>query len=306
MYKNLRVDDPKTTVIEGLKIAKATGYEGIEVNMEEIAQLVQERSIDYVKSLFSDAGITIGGWLLPSAWKEDYKYVSPSWEDVKFTWRGGERQLQNLLKALPDFAKIGQELGCGRVYTWILTFSDEMDYDDNFRWHVERLHPVVDILRDFNCRLGLEWQAPKTLRKGRKYEFIKDMKGTLELCREIEAGRGSVGLLLDSWHWYLSNGTLEDIRKLKAQQVVYVHICDAPPGIPMDRQIDLVRSVPGETGVIDLIGFLKCLEEIGYDGPVTPSVPGSKTLEGLSLQEEAQVNCNALVKLWQAAGLEAK
>ena len=303
MFKNLTLHDPNTTVVEDLQIAKNAGYDGLEVHIEEIAELVQEKSIDYVKDLFADAGMIVGGWCLPSPWIEDYEYVSPSWEDVKLTWRGGEEKYRNLLNSLPDLAKISQELGCKRAYTWILAFSDERDFDENFEWHVKQLRPIVDILKDFDCQLGLEWQAPKTLLDGRKFKFIMDMKGMLELCKEIEVGKDNVGLLIDSWHWHLSHGRVDDILNLRAEQVTYIHICDAPTGIPMDEQIDLVRAVSGETGVIDLVGFLKSLDQIGYDGPVTPSVPGSKTLEGLSTQEEAKVNCDSLVKLWQATGL---
>ena len=130
------------------------------------------------------------------------------------------------------------------------------------------------------------------------------MNEILELIREID--QDNVGLLLDSWHWYTSYGTLDDIRNLRSKgvEVIYVHMNDAPAGIPVDEQMDFVREVPGETGVIDLVGFLKGLKEVGYDGPVTPSTPGSKILKGMSLQEAAQVCYAALVKLWRLAGLD--
>ena len=300
MFKNLTLHVPDYTVFDDLQVAKNAGYDGLEVKIEEIARLVREKSIDYVEDCFAEAEIAVGGWCLPSPWIEDFKYVVPRWEDVELTWRGGEERQDNLLRALPNLARISQQLGCRWAYTWILTFSDDRDYAENFDWHVQQLRPVVEILKDFDVRLGLEWQAPlKNLRKGRRYDFIEDMSGMLELCREIEVGKDSVGLLVDSWHWHLSGGTLEDLQSLRAEQVAYVHICDAPAGIAPAEQIDLVREVCGETGVIDLVGFLKCLQQIGFDGPITPSVPGSKSLEGLSTLEEARANCESLEKLWR-------
>ena len=56
---------------------------------------------------------------------------------------------------------------------------------------------------------------------------------------------------------------------MRAEQIIHVHINDAPPGIPIDEQQDLVRELPGETGIIDIKGFLGLLRRIGYDGPVT-------------------------------------
>ena len=43
-----------------------------------------------------------------------------------------------------------------------------------------------------------------------------------------------------------SGGTLDEVRALRAEQVVYVHVNDAPPGVPLDDQIDNVRALPGE------------------------------------------------------------
>ena len=60
------------------------------------------------------------------------------------------------------------------------------------------------------------------------------------------------------------------LKALTPAQVVYVHVNDAPAGVPIDEQMDGVRALPGETGVIDIAGFLKALQGIGYDGPVTP------------------------------------
>jgi len=149
-----------------------------------------------------------------------------------------------------------------------------------------------------NCWLGLEFLGPKTIRQGHKYEFIHTLDGMLELCEAI--GTGNVGLLLDSWHWYTSYGTLEDITKLKPEQVVYVHINDAPDGVPIDEQIDSIRRLPGETGVIDLVGFLRALKQIGYDGPVTPE-PFSDKVRGLAPEEAASLTMRYLDEVWKRA-----
>ncbi len=51
--------------------------------------------------------------------------------------------------------------------------------------------------------------------------------------------------------------------------VVTVHINDAPKHLGPDEQLDNVRALPGETGLLDVTGFLQALQQIGYDGPVT-------------------------------------
>lgn len=285
MFKNLSTGaiGISVSLTEGIELAKNTGFEGIDIGIGGIADLAEKESIDYVKSLFEDAGIKPGGWGLP------------------VNWRGEKSKFKEDLEKLPRLAKVGKEIGCTRVQTWVLSFSDERPFEENFEWHKARFHAVAEILKDYDCRLGLEFLGPKTIRQGHKYEFIYTMEGMLELCDAI--GTGNVGLLLDCWHWYTSGGTLEDMEKLTADQVVYVHVNDAPKGIPIDEQIDSVRRLPGETGVIDLVGFLKILDKIGYDGPITPE-PFSERVNKIDDPEKAaRVTIEALNKAWREAGL---
>lgn len=268
---------------EGMRLAKSAGFQGIDVDIGYLSKLVEEKSVDYVKDMFDSAGLKMGAWGLPVNWRstgEDY--------------RSG---LENLKK----YAKIAQQLGCTRLSTWILPFSDELPFKENFEFHVKQFKPIGEILSEYGCWLGLEFIGPKTLRVGRKYEFIYTMQGMLELCDAI--GTGNMGLLLDSWHWYTSHGTLDDLKKLKPEQVVHVHINDAPAGIPVDEQIDNVRCLPGETGVIDLVGFLKCLNEIGCEAPVTPE-PFSQKLKDMPPMEAAKTVGDMLIKLWKEAGID--
>ncbi len=55
--------------------------------------------------------------------------------------------------------------------------------------------------------------------------------------------------------------------------------------------------------MIDLVGFLKCLDEIGYEGPVTPE-PFSDKVKELPPLEAAQITAKGLLKVWNAAGLQ--
>jgi sugar phosphate isomerase/epimerase len=115
-------------------------------------------------------------------------------------------------------------------------------------------------------------------------------------------GTGNVGLLLDVWHCYTAHVTLDDLKQLSKEDVVYVHINDAPAGIDTDDQIDNVRALPGETGVIPLPEIVGILNDIGYDGPVTPE-PFSKKLNEMAPEEAACTISKMLDKIWSEAGL---
>ena len=70
----------------------------------------------------------------------------------------------------------------------------------------------------------------------------------------------------------------------------------------IEEQIDNVRCLPGETGVIDLAGFLRALREIGYDGPVTPE-PFSRKLKEMTAVEAVKLTGKHLCEVWEKAGI---
>jgi sugar phosphate isomerase/epimerase len=285
MFKNLSPGaiGIRASLTDAIQLAKSYGFGGIDISIGEVAKLSEEKSVDYVKSLFSDAGLKMGGWGLP------------------VNWRGNEEEFQKGLETLPRWAKLGQEAGCIRVNTFVPPTSDERPFDENFEFHRRRFKAIAEILREYDCRFGLEFIGPKTSRINRKYEFIYTMGGMLKLCEAI--GTGNVGLLLDAWHWYTSHGTLDELRQLKANQVVYVHVNDAPANIPIDEQIDNIRCLPGETGVIPLVEFLRILNQVGYDGPITPE-PFSQKVNQMPPPEAAKVTAQTLDKVWREAGLK--
>lgn len=284
MFKNLNLGALgfEALFLETVQLAKVGGFQGVDLNPFEMNIILRTKSVNEVKGMLDEKGLKPGGWGLPV----DFK--------------GEEDAFQRDLKSLSVIAEVARNLGCPRVYTWITPFSDKLPFKENFDIHVKRLGIIADILEDHGCVLGLEFVAPKTSRVNHKYEFIYDMDGILRLRDAIRAK--NVGLLLDCWHWYTSHGTIDQLRRLKGKDVVYVHVNDAPPGIPVDEQMDLVRRLPGETGVIDVVGFLKTLRKIGYDGPVTPE-PFDKSLKEMSQEEAVKKTGKAMDKVWQSAGL---
>ena len=232
-----------------IEAARVGGFEGVEFAVNEVAGLVERHGAEHVRGLFEDAGLRPAAWSLPTDWRGD-----------EVTWRRD-------LEKLPRLATAAAAVGCPRTTTWVLPSSDELLFEENYRFHVERFTPIARILAEHGCQLGLEFVGPKTMRDSRRHPFIYTMAGMLEMGAEIGT---NVGLLLDCWHWYTSGGTLDELHALRPEQVVYVHVNDAPAGVPVDEQFDNVRALPGETGVIDITGFLQAMSAIGYDGPVAP------------------------------------
>lgn len=278
MYKNLNLGaiGVKATLAESIDYARRYGFLGIDFSITEALALSEKIGIDAVRSLFEDAGVFPGSWGFPVNYRQD-----------EATWRDG-------LMMLPTQAEFALELGCTRTATWILPASDDLTFRDNFEFHVNRLRPAAQILADYGCRFGLEFIGPKTLRTPRKHNFVYTMDGMLALAAAL--GTGNVGLLLDAWHVYTSYGSLDDVRRLSSDDVVTVHINDAPAGVAIEDQIDNVRALPGETGVIDIQGFLDALRAISYEGPVTAE-PFSQRLREMKPDDAVQATAAAMQKI---------
>jgi sugar phosphate isomerase/epimerase len=271
------------SLADTVALAAATGYAGIDFNIREAAGLAASTGLDHVRSLFNDAGVRPGLWSLPVAWRED-------------RWRDD-------LEELPRLATLGRDLGCTRTATWCPSWSDDRDYEANMRWHTERFRAIAKVLSDHDCRLGLEFLGPSTLRKGHQYEFIHTMDEMMGFFSEV--GTGNMGLLLDAWHLYSSGGSVSDLDRISADDVVTVHINDAPALTPLDELQDNVRFLPMETEVIDLPGFMKRLEAMGYDGPVTTE-PFNARINEVATEDPkraaAEVSA-AMDRLWRASSL---
>jgi sugar phosphate isomerase/epimerase len=267
---------------ETIDLAKQTGFDSIAFDIKEVEQLAGEMGVDGVKDLFASSGIKPGYWGSPVAWSNDDKRD----ED---------------LKSLSKRAALAREIGSTRATSGVMPGSNDRDFGENYKWTVERLKPVAEALNGEGCQLGIEFISPKTLRDTFKYEFIYTLGGTMELAASI--GTGNVGLLLDAWHLWQSGGDVSDIDQVTAKDVIAVHVNDAPVGIPRDEQQDLVRALPLETGVIDIVPFMRKLRDLGYDGPVMAE-PFSKRVEELAAKDPvaaAKETARSMDALWEAA-----
>ena len=255
---------------EALDLAHRTGWEGMDLPTSEALQLADQRGTEAVSELYAQSGLRVGGWGLPLNWREPYE--------------------KSALETLKRQAALAQKLDSTRCYTWLLPFSDQRPFRENFAFHVEQIQPIAEILAEHGCSLGLEFIGPRSMRASHRYGFIYTIEGMLSLAAAIGP---NVGLLVDAWHWHTGLGTLSDLYTLRLEDVVYVHINDAPADLPIDQLIDNKRALPGVTGVIDLKGFLSALGELGYNGPVTPE-PFDSSLATLSPEEASIRTLTAL------------
>ncbi|MEJ2703498.1 MAG: sugar phosphate isomerase/epimerase [Sedimentisphaerales bacterium] len=210
-------------------------------------------------------------------------------------FRRDEDRFKSDLAKLPRQADILKKLGVTRVATWITPGDRDLTYLQNFERHKRRFREVANVLNDNGIRLGLEFVGPRTSRARNRFPFICTQLGAMELVEAI--GTSNVGLLMDSWHWYTSHGTVEELLQLSNKDIVHVHVNDAPADVPIDEQRDNRRRLPVTTGVIDMKGFINALVKIGYDGPVECE-PFDQELRKMPDEEKLAKTIESLNRLW--------
>ena len=282
---------------DGVKFYKnlAPGHIGVRADQRQALEYAVKYGFDSITpnpgEFENKSSTEIQAWLLTMKQK-GVRYGAGG---LPVDFRRDEDRFQKDLARLPQQAGVLKQLGVDRIATWIPPGHSQLTYLQNFEQHKRRLREITKVLLDNDIRLGLEFVGPRTSRARYRFPFISTQFDMMELAEAI--GTPNVGLLLDSWHWYTSHGTVEELLRLSNKDVVHVHVNDAPSGIPVDEQIDNRRRLPVTTGVIDLKGFINALVKIGYDGPVECE-PFDQELRKMEQDAILQETIESLNRLW--------
>lgn len=226
---------------EQLTIAGEVGYDGLDIDIAGLKRRADEQGLEAVRELFSGHGVAPAGCGLP------------------IDWRAPDADFEAALGNLGPLAQFMVDIDCPRTFTYIAPTTDG-DPNEYWLFLVDRFRAIGDVLGDYGVRLGLEWIGPPHTRASGT-PVIWTMAQALQLIGEIDLF--NLGLLFDVWHWFTSEGTLDEIRDLYADQIVHVHWNDAP-NKPLADQVDSLREVPGR-GIIPLVDVYRALDEVGYE-----------------------------------------
>ncbi len=253
---------------EFVALSKRHGFAAVEFGIEWLAQKVETEGEEAARAWLVDQGIQHAAFWLPVPWRE---------EETKF--RDG-------LQALPSKARAAQAVQCTACITYIPPVIDG-DPKEFRAMMVRRFREVCAVLADYGVRFGIEWVAPAHFRRTGN-PVLWRMDQALDLCDEI--GAPNIGLLVDSFHWFCAQHSLDELKALPKERIVHVHINDAPDR-PVEEQVDNERVMPGD-GIIDLVGFLRALKAAGYEGAVSVEVL-SKTLPQQFSKDELAAKARA-------------
>ena len=231
---------------EMLALAKRFGLPGVDASFGAVRPLVEETSPASVRDLFAAHGA------LPA-----YMGFIPAGIFAP------EAEFMQSLDQFSENCAVAASVGCHRTGSY---FPNRMSLppDEARRILRDRTGILAERAEPHGVAIGLEFLGLRTFRLDEPHAFINNVPDTITMLRET--GRPNVGLILDSFHYFTSGGDLSQIRSLRAQDIVHLHVNDAPHADVMSLE-DTDRVLPGR-GVIDLVGWFQAIAEIGYDGYV--------------------------------------
>ena len=251
---------------QNLAAAKKYGYGAISYSPDALAA----ENIDAFKAmdLMGRYGVIISDFGLP----------------VRIT---GRDAFNESFPALEKAARDASALGIRRCCTWMLSFSNEFEYAENFENHVKMFRLIAGVLNEYGILFGVEFLGPAPIMNSGKFKFIRTLPQMLELCDAV--GTGNMGVLLDAHHCYCSGLRGDEFKRYirRDKDITLVHLNDDSAAAPANELNDSPRYYIGEPGggANDLPAFLGALADLGYTGPVIVE-PFSEALKAIDNDDE--------------------
>jgi 2-keto-myo-inositol isomerase len=201
-----------------LKTAAAAGFRSVEIWMDSMQQYLQSGgSIKEVKILLNDLGLKVEDCISFNKWVVDDPGIR-------------QQGIENMKREMDILAQIG----CKRIAaTGMGTTDNDVPGLDVI---ASRYGTILDIGGSFGVVPQIEM-----------WGFQKNMHDVAEvLYIAMKSRRPSARILLDVFHLYRGNTSLETLSLMDPNAVEMFHMNDYPPGFPYQTIIDADRIYPGD------------------------------------------------------------
>ncbi len=223
-------------LLRKIELAAAAGYDGIELWINDIYDHIgRGGEVGEVEKALADNGL-----IVPSV------IAIRQWGDMD----GWEYQLVKD-EARRRFA-LGARLGAPYI---VATPPMELERQDHLP---ERYRDLLEIGRVEGIKPTFEYIS-----------FFKSVYNLADAWRIVqETDDADSSIILDAFHNWNSNSSLDDLRVIPVEKISHYHIDDAHPDKPATTQKDPDRVMLGK-GQVDLAAEIAVLREKGYDSTMS-------------------------------------
>ncbi|WP_342505162.1 sugar phosphate isomerase/epimerase [Sporosarcina sp. FSL K6-2383] len=165
--------------------------------------------------------------------------------------------------------EVAAELGGRHVLSSIWT--------DDRNFAIERFAELCELAKPFGLTVELEYVPIASVNK---------LKDTIDVLHT--ANQKNAGLMLDIHHFHRAGDKVEDLDAVPREWFRYLHLCDAPAEIPLDK-VEMTRilredrSYVGEGG-IDVASIVNRIPQIPY----SIELPNIRRVQELGYEEFAK------------------
>ncbi len=228
-----------TPLLEKIKVTTETGYDGIELWINELNKYEQDGGD------LKDLGVQIkeSGLIVPN--------VIGLWDCMPMDNQAFKASLPATKKRMRQSADVGSN-------------------------HIAAI-PVPD-REDFDLKIGTS-RYKELLKIGREefgiivaFEFVGFFKGVYRLGQAaaiaLDINDSDACLIMDSFHLYRGGSGFNGVKHLQGKFIADFHINDVPRDLEKSTLGDKDRLYPGD-GILPLVQLFKDLKMIGYSGPLS-------------------------------------
>ena len=225
---------------EDIRSAGRAGFQQVEIWSGKLDAYLKDHSVQDLKRLLAEAKVTPAS-ICP--------YSLIMFGDVD----GG-------LQAVARAAQVAAQIGCPVLLVCPDSPPPGMTADEAFRKAGREARRYAEAAARYGVKVAIE---PLGM-----HPFIPGPKEALRLIRE--ANHPSLGLMMDTFHYYKSGVTLDDIRAVPVEKLFIVHVNDCEDR-PRAELNDGHRLYLGK-GVIPLVDILRVLKAKGYRGALSVEI----------------------------------
>ena len=224
-----------------IKAASAAGYELIELWASKLRQFLETKTVADLKRLLAENNLE--------------PYSINSIEHITFRKADDYAKIK---AECEEYSKIAGEINCPYVVVVPGKMPENAAENEIIVESVKVLNELADIAAKYNVGLAFEFLGQSDC-----------SVQTLDLDAKIieKVNRENVGLVIDTFHFYAGNSTLEAIETLDPKKLFIFHINDAED-LPKADLTDAHRLYPGE-GILPIREIKERFDKIGYDRMVS-------------------------------------
>jgi 2-keto-myo-inositol isomerase len=224
-----------------IRAAAQAGFDLLEIWAKKMEAYLSQHSVEDLKGLFRN------GKVEPLAINSvEFITFNASWEKT------------NTINLIQRYADLADKLSCPYI---VLVPSPRPRGISDKKVHEESVNVLLetsDRFKAYKVKFGFEflgfgWCSVTTLEQA--FKIVKTVN------------RDNIGLIIDSFHFFVGGSSIESIKKINPQKIFIFHINDAEK-FPKAKLQDAHRLYPGKGG-IPLKQITAKLKEIRYDGPVS-------------------------------------